>query len=191
MTDRLCKNIRAHAQQLRRFNLIGKTEMVRWHENVRIWIAKMMKFGRILSVTLSAVLLAGCGSDFSGNRYEQSQVGEVSQTSKGVVISQRRVELKPDSSTAGTALGAVGGGLLGSMFGGGNAKILTTTAGAVAGGVAGNAIATRAQDGIEYTVKLENGAIVTIAQDPTPAIANGQKVYIIHSQRGRSRIVPQ
>ena len=149
-----------------------------------------MKVEKFLSVSVFAVLLAGC-SDFSGNRYEESNIGEVQQTQTGTVISLRRVELKPDGSVAGTALGAVGGGVLGSMFGGGNAKLLTATAGAVAGGVAGNAIATRAKEGIEYTVKMDNGAVVTIAQGTTPMISVGQKVYVINSHKGRSRVVPQ
>ena len=150
-----------------------------------------MNFQKAFVATAFAIALTGCGSEFSGNRYEQSQVGEVSQTTSGVVISLRRVELKPDTSIAGTALGAAGGALLGSMIGGGKQKLLTGAAGAVAGGVAGNAIATRTEDGIEYTVKLDNGAVVTIAQGASPAISVGQKVYIVHSQKGRSRVVPQ
>ena len=150
-----------------------------------------MNFQKALVATAFAVVLSGCGSDFSGNRYDQAQVGEVSQTTNGVVTSLRRVELKPDTSIAGTALGAAGGALLGSMIGGGKQKLLTGAAGAVAGGVAGNAIASRAEDGIEYTVKLDNGSVVTIAQGTSPAISVGQKVYIVHSQKGRSRVVPQ
>lgn len=144
-----------------------------------------------ISVMAIAILLAGCASDYSGNKYDGATVGEVQRTEKGQVISLRKVELKPESSVAGTTLGAVGGGLVGSAFGGGNAKLLTAAAGAVAGGIAGNAIATRTQDGIEYTVKLDSGAVVTIAQAPTPAISVGQRVRIIYSQKGRSRVVPE
>ena len=149
-----------------------------------------MNFTKFVSASTLAVLLSGC-SDFSGNRYEESSIGEVQRTNAGTVISLRKVELKPDGSVAGTALGAVGGGVLGSMFGGGHAKLLTATAGAVAGGVAGNAIATKTQDGIEYTIKMENGSVVTIAQGTSPAISVGQKVYVINSHKGRSRVVPQ
>ncbi len=149
-----------------------------------------------ISVATIAVLLAGCASDYSennysGNRYAGSAVGEVQRTDKGKVISLRRVELKPESSMVGTALGAVGGGIVGSAFGGGHAKLMTATAGAIAGGVAGNAIATKAQDGIEYTIQLDNNSIVTIAQAPTPAISVGQRVRLIYSQKGRSRVVPE
>ena len=147
--------------------------------------------GLTTSVMAIDILLAGCASDYSGNRYDGSAVGEVQRTEKGQVISLRKVELKPEHSVAGTALGAVGGGLVGSAFGGGHAKLLTATAGAVAGGVAGNAIATRGQDGVEYTIKLDSGAVVTIAQAPTPTISVGQRVHVIYSQKGRSRVVPE
>ena len=152
-----------------------------------------MKFNKTFSLvfTVCPLLLAGCGSDFSGNRYDASTVGEVSRTDRGTVISLRKVELKPDGSVAGTALGAVGGGIVGSLFGGGHAKYATAAAGAVAGGVAGNAIATRTEEGVEYTVRLENGSIVTIAQGSTPAISVGQRVYIVNSNKERSRVVPE
>lgn len=147
---------------------------------------------KVTSLIFCSLLLSACGtSEFSGNRYEASAVGEVSRTDRGTVISLRKVEIKPESSTAGTALGAVGGGLLGSMFGGGHGKYLTTAAGAVAGGVAGNAIASRTEDGIEYTVKLDNGSTISITQGTTPAISVGQRVLIINSNKGRSRIVAE
>ena len=99
-----------------------------------IYEGKEMNMNKVLttSVMAIAVLLAGCASDYSGNRYDGSTVGEVQRTEKGQVISLRKVELKPEHSMAGTALGAVGGGLVGSALGGGNAKLLTAAAGAVA-----------------------------------------------------------
>jgi uncharacterized protein YcfJ len=47
---------------------------------------------------------------------------------------------KDQHNIAGTAIGAVAGGLLGHMVGGGKGKTLTTVAGAAAGGYAGNRI---------------------------------------------------
>jgi outer membrane lipoprotein SlyB len=150
----------------------------------------MLKRSVTFSLCAAALLLVGCGGDFSGSRYDEAAVGEVSRTDEGTVISLRRVELKPDHSTAGALLGGAGGALVGSLFGGGNGKILTTTAGAIAGGVAGNAIGSRAQDGIEYTVQLNNGAVVTLTQGTDPAISVGQRVRVIYSNKGRSRVVP-
>lgn len=145
-----------------------------------------------ISLVLCMLLLSGCATnEFSGNRYEGAAVGEVSRTDRGYVLSLRKVEIKPESSITGTALGAVGGGLLGSMFGGGNGKYLTAAAGAVAGGVAGNAIGSKSQEGIEYTVKLDNGSVISLTQGIEPHISVGQRVYVINSNKGRSRIVAE
>jgi outer membrane lipoprotein SlyB len=139
---------------------------------------------------LSCVVLTGCsGDEFSGNRYMAANVGEAARTDRGTIISLRKVEIKPDGSVLGTALGAVGGGVVGSMFGGGNAKFATAAAGAIVGGVAGHALTSRTTEGVEYTVKLETGALITIAQGPTPVLSVGQQVYIVNSEKGKSRIV--
>ncbi len=52
---------------------------------------------------------------------------------------------------AGTATGAVLGGLIGNQVGGGNGKKLATVVGAVAGGIAGNKVQQRAQENDTYT----------------------------------------
>ncbi len=52
---------------------------------------------------------------------------------------------------AGSAIGAVVGGLLGNQIGGGNGRKLATIAGAAAGGYAGNRIEHRVQAGSTYT----------------------------------------
>jgi uncharacterized protein YcfJ len=52
----------------------------------------------------------------------------------------RQAPIKDEHKIAGTAIGAVVGGLLGSQVGGGNGKKLATVAGAVGGGYAGNKV---------------------------------------------------
>ncbi len=58
---------------------------------------------------------------------------------------------RDEHRVAGTATGAVIGGLLGSQVGGGNGKKLATVVGAVAGGIAGNKVQQRAQSNDTYT----------------------------------------
>ncbi|MCC7459586.1 MAG: glycine zipper 2TM domain-containing protein [Nitrospira sp.] len=53
---------------------------------------------------------------------------------------QRQAPVKDRHRVAGTAIGAVAGGLLGSAIGGGDGKKLATVAGAAAGGYAGNQV---------------------------------------------------
>jgi outer membrane lipoprotein SlyB len=146
---------------------------------------------QVLSVLGVAFLLVGCNNDYSGNRYEGKGVGEVARTDYGTIVSLRKVEIKPEGSGTGAALGAVAGGLVGSMFGKGGGKLLGVGAGAVAGGIAGNAIETKATDGVEYTVKLDNGSVISLTQGPTPPLSVGQRVAVINSNKGPGRIVPE
>jgi outer membrane lipoprotein SlyB len=146
------------------------------------------KFGLALCF-LCSFLFSGCSDRFSGDMYNENNVGEVARTETGHILSLRKVKLKPDSSPEGAALGAVGGALTGSLFGGGRGKVLTAGSGALVGGVLGNSAATKAVDGVEYTIKLDRGSIVTIAQGVSPALSVGQKVYVVNSNRGRSRVI--
>ena len=59
--------------------------------------------------------------------------------------------LKDQHRIAGTGIGVVVGGLLGSRIGGGNTRIATGLAGAAAGGYAGNKIQQKMQQGNTYT----------------------------------------
>lgn len=58
---------------------------------------------------------------------------------EGVQV-RRQVPVKDKNRIAGTAIGAVAGGLLGSTIGGGRGKTLATIGGAAAGGYAGNQV---------------------------------------------------
>ncbi|MDR0640519.1 MAG: glycine zipper 2TM domain-containing protein [Holosporales bacterium] len=151
----------------------------------------MFVIRRRVVVSVLSLLCAGCSNDYSGDRYSSSNVGEVARSDHGVIVSMRRIKIDSDEGLgSGAVLGAVGGGLVGSMFGKGNGKLLTTAAGAAAGGVAGHAIQNRSQDGFEYTVKLDTGAVITLAQGVNPPLSVGQNVFVVNSNRGRSRIVP-
>lgn len=61
---------------------------------------------------------------------------------------------KDQHRIAGTAIGAVAGGLLGNQIGGGKGKTLATVAGAVGGGYAGNRIEASRQKG-QVTTSVE------------------------------------
>lgn len=63
--------------------------------------------------------------------------------------------VKDKHQIAGTAIGAVAGGLLGNQVGGGNGKKLATAAGAVAGGYAGNKVQERHQENATQTVNKQ------------------------------------
>ena len=44
------------------------------------------------------------------------------------------------------------------------------------------------QNGIEYVVELAGGELKTIVQGPSPRFAVGQEVFVMVSNKGRSRV---
>lgn len=91
---------------------------------------------------LCAALLTGASAAWAQHSYGPEDEGR--QFSDGTRVVCENVEVQKSSKDsnriAGTATGAVVGGLLGNQIGGGTGKKLATVGGAVAGGAAGRAI---------------------------------------------------
>jgi outer membrane lipoprotein SlyB len=84
------------------------------------------------------MFLAGCARQISSNAYSERQVGEASFSYQGTVLSVRKVAVgseKLEDNVAGGALGAIGGGVLGSTCGKGDGKTAMTALGAIGGAV--------------------------------------------------------
>lgn len=141
-------------------------------------------------------LLSGCARTISSGTYSSRHVGETSRTEEGTIISMRFVEVKDheklEENGLGIIGGALGGGLLGSLMGKGNGKAAMTGVGALAGAAGGALLQDQmtTQQGVEYVVKLNNGSTQTVVQGPEPLLKAGQKVYVMISHKGRSRVVP-
>jgi uncharacterized protein YcfJ len=80
----------------------------------------------------------------------------------------RRAPVKDQHQIAGTAIGAVAGGLLGNQIGGGKGRTLATVAGAVGGGYAGHEIQERRQE--------TNTVTSTVRKCNTVAGSSGDKI---------------
>jgi uncharacterized protein YcfJ len=80
------------------------------------------------------------------------------------VVTHKRA-VKDENRIAGTAIGAVVGGLLGNQIGGGNGKKVATVAGAAAGGYAGNKTQEHMQDSDTYTTTEQRCKTVTDTQE--------------------------
>lgn len=134
------------------------------------------------TLVLLAAMLAGCASSKSGDVYTRDQARIVHTVKLGVVESVRTVKLEGTKTPVGTAAGAVVGGVAGSSIGGGRGQTIATVLGAVAGGVAGAAAEegiTR-KDGIEITVKLDNGTMLAVVQEATAEQFNpGERVRVL------------
>jgi uncharacterized protein YcfJ len=98
--------------------------------------------------------------------------GQTQQVCHDEVVT-RKVPPKDQHRIAGTAIGAVAGGLLGHMIGGGRGNTLATVAGAVGGGYAGNRIeASRQEHNVQSTVvhrcsTVESSSSNIVAYDVT------------------------
>ena len=98
-----------------------------------------------------AMVVLGAGA-VGGYRYLQPEVAQVvgvKEVTKTVstprevcedVAVRRQAPVQDQNRIAGTAVGAIAGGLLGSAVGNGSGKTLATVAGAVGGGYAGNQV---------------------------------------------------
>jgi uncharacterized protein YcfJ len=80
----------------------------------------------------------------------------------------RHVPVRDEHQLAGTAIGAVAGGLLGNQIGGGKGRTLATVAGAVGGGYAGHEIQERRQE--------TNTTTSTVRKCSTVAGSSGDKI---------------
>lgn len=69
---------------------------------------------------------------------------------KEVSVTRQR-PVQDQHQIAGTAIGAIAGGLLGNQIGGGNGKKIATVAGAIGGGYAGNKVQEGMQERDTYT----------------------------------------
>ena len=140
----------------------------------------MNKFGVVFALSL-ATLLSACATSKSGDVYTREQTRQAQTVRMGVVESVRQVQIEGTKSGIGAGTGAVVGGVAGSTMGGGKGKILTTVIGAVAGGLAGAAAeeGLMKTDGVEITVKLDNGNMLAIVQEATEQFHPGERVRIL------------
>ena len=138
----------------------------------------------IAGITSAAALLtalAGCAPSLSGSTYTREQVGREQTVRMGVVESVRQVQIEGTRTGAGTAAGAVVGGIGGSTVGHGRGSAAAAVIGAVAGGVAGHAIeesATR-RPGLEITVRLDSGNMIAITQEADETFRPGDRVRVL------------
>ena len=84
----------------------------------------------------------------------------------GTIIDAHAADMSAENSGAGGLLGAGAGGAIGSRFGSGGGNVAATAAGIVVGAVVGAELenASLSSKGAQYTIRLDDGRIVTIVQ---------------------------
>ena len=144
-------------------------------------------------VALSLLVMGGCANQSaSSSVYTYGQAQQEQIVRYGTVVSVRAVTIQTDKPSGFGALGGAAlGGVAGSTIGGGTGQVLAAIGGALLGGLAGNAIEnqTGKTQGLEITVRLDNGETRVIAQAADIALNSGQRVQVI-SGGGPTRVVP-
>jgi outer membrane lipoprotein SlyB len=113
------------------------------------------------------VTLSGCMSTLSGESYSRNEARKEQRVEFGRIEYIRPVVIEGTKTPIGAGTGAVVGGIAGSGVGGGKGQDVATVVGAVAGGLAGAAAEEQLtkKQGVELTVRLNNGSIIAVVQE--------------------------
>lgn len=141
-------------------------------------------------VLCTGLLLGGCAPSMSGSAYSRSQARETQQVEFGIVEGVRNVMIEGTKSPVGTVAGAALGGLAGSTIGGGRGQAAAAIGGAVLGGVAGSAAeeAITRRQGLEITVRLDNGRYIAVTQEADEIFNPGERVRVLRGYDGTTRV---
>lgn len=115
-------------------------------------------------------------------------VTETTKTPKEIcedVVVNEQAPVKDTNRIAGTAIGAVAGGLLGSQVGGGTGRTVATVAGAAAGGYAGNQVQKNMQE--KNTVSRTERRCRTVQESHTRTIGYDVR-YRLGEEEGQVRM---
>ena len=147
-----------------------------------------MKTFPLATLLVTALLVSACASQSAGS-YSRGQAQREMTVRFGVVDSVRPVTIEGTKSPVGAGAGAVIGGIAGGKIGQGRGSDVAAVLGAVAGGIAGAAIENKAtaQQGVEITIKLENGSYIAVTQAADEVFLPGERVRIL-SDYGTTRV---
>lgn len=145
----------------------------------------------LLTAVSALTVLTGCASSNRGDVYSRGEARREQTVRLATVESVRPVMIEGTKTPIGTVAGGAVGGIAGSSVGHGRGSSIAGVLGAVGGGIVGSAIeegATRKQ-GVEITVRLENGELRAIVQEEGDKFVAGQKVRLLTSG-GVTRVSP-
>ena len=111
----------------------------------------------IASALAASALITGCASTSSGSVYSGGQARQEQTVRMGVVESVRQVSIEGSKSGVGTIAGGAIGGVAGNMIEQGATK----------------------KQGLEITVKLDNGELRAITQEADEAFRSGERVRLL------------
>ena len=154
---------------------------------------------KILVVAV-ALLVTACTTPglvqqkYSSSTYQGNQMQRSATVASATIVAIRQITIQENKNITGATVGAGMGALaaLGLAGTGGNPYGLA--AGAISAGVMGGMATDYAMDqlgkapGYEFTVRLQDGQMMTIAQSNIDMMAIGDKVFIARSSDGVLRV---
>ncbi len=175
---------------------------------------KTFSIKAVLFITLAA-LVTGCARDLSSNVYTSDST--LSLTLEGQIVSVRPIIIKESDKLSDNAGGMLAGGAMGGVLGANAGRGNGQTAAIVGAAIAGAAIGTVVQGklgeakGFEYIIKVDTSklkseyyegnaamrsaisaattsGLITVVQAANTILNEGQKVYVIFSDK-RTRVI--
>ncbi len=150
----------------------------------------MKRIAGLISLLTLGALLAGCVSSSSGEVYSRGQARQAQTVQMGTVESVRPVQIEGTKSGLGAVGGGVAGGFAGSTIGGGSGSTLAAVGGALAGAAVGALAEEKLThaNGIEITVKLDSGSLLSVVQEDDVMFYVGDRVRVLTSSGGTTRV---
>lgn len=140
----------------------------------------------ILLTMLSLPVITGCVSS-SGTVFGRDEALQAQSVLFGKVVDVREGKIQGTKSAAGAIAGGAMGGVLGNLVGGGKGNNIATVGGAILGAAGGSAAeeALTSKNGIQITVKLDNGNTIVVVQEADVKFTIGQEVRVITGKKTR------
>lgn len=145
-------------------------------------------------VALSLIAGSVTAEDYSGNVYRGNQAQRAQQVVTAQILGIREIVIQDDPGIVGASVGTGLGALAVLGFAGTNGNPYGLAAGAIAAGVLGgsytNAIAKKMAEhqAFEFTLKMNNGRVITVAQTNIDSMSVGDTVCITQSSDGTLRV---
>lgn len=139
---------------------------------------------------IASTLLAGCATSSSGQVYTREQTRRAMSVQLGTVEFVKSVRVEGSKSGLGAAIGGVVGGVGGGTVGGGKGSTLAALGGAAVGALAGHVAEGKLTelDGVEITVKLDDGQVIAVVQEADLLFAVGDRVRVLTDPHGTVRV---
>lgn len=144
---------------------------------------------KLILLIILCLLATGCASR-GGSDYSNAQERKTMTVKHGTVNGVRTVTTSNSSTGVGAIAGGLMGGVLGRYIGGGSGRTVGAVGGALGGAAAGAGAekSMRDHDALELTILLDNGQEIVIVQDPDEIFTAGDRVRVLTSSDGTSRV---